>query len=139
MLEMYNLVLDFNSEAREWRHDSDKTRTNKLEWLVISEISLRAKAVVSKTLVKRKLRLHFLYFPQNTLLWTESSGEFSDLHSIFKLSALRYSFNNTIKPVLYCYDIIQYLNLVQHGLLSCDNNFFSLWSFRPFTFLYSFM
>ena len=31
-------------------------------------------------------------------------------------------FNNTIKPILYCCAIIQYLNLVQHGLLSCDNN-----------------
>ena len=100
------------------------TQTNKLEWWVISEISLRVKAGVSKTLVKRKLRLHFLYFPQNTLFLTKSSGEFSDLHSIFKLRALRYSFNNTIKPILYCYGIIKYLNLVQHGLLSCDNYFF---------------
>ena len=33
-------------------------------------------------------------------------------------------FGNTIKPILYCYGIIQYLNLVQHGLLSCDNFFF---------------
>ena len=33
-------------------------------------------------------------------------------------------FNNTIKPILYCYGIIQYLNLVQHCLLSCDNYFF---------------
>ena len=33
-------------------------------------------------------------------------------------------FDNTIKPILYCYGIIQYLNLVQHGLLSCDNYFF---------------
>ena len=34
-------------------------------------------------------------------------------------------FGNTIKPILYCYGIKQYLNLVQHGLLSCDNYFFS--------------
>ena len=47
-------------------------------------------------------------------------------------------FGNTIKPILYCYGIIQYLNLVQHGLLSCDN-FFFLRSFRPFTILYGFM
>ena len=28
-----------------------------------------------------KLRPHSLYFPQNTLMLTESRGEFSDLHS----------------------------------------------------------
>ena len=49
------------------------------------KISLRAKAGVPKTLVKQKLRLHSLYFPQNTLMLTESCGEFSDLHSIFRL------------------------------------------------------
>ena len=43
-----------------------------------------------KTLVKQKLPLHLLYFPQNTLLLAESRGEFSDLHSIFRLRALRY-------------------------------------------------
>ena len=59
---------------------------------MILKISLRAKAGVPKTLVKRKLRLHFLYFPQNTLMLTESRGEFSDLHSIFRLRALRYWF-----------------------------------------------
>ena len=47
-------------------------------------------ASVPKTLVKRKLRLHTLYFPRNTLMLTESRGEFSDLHSIFGLRALRY-------------------------------------------------
>ena len=56
-----------------------RTRTNKLEWWMILKISLRAKA-----LVKRKLRLHFLYFPQNMLILTESRWEFSDLHSIFR-------------------------------------------------------
>ena len=70
-----------NSEAREWRHDSDKTHTNKLEWWMI----LKIKAGVPKTLVKRKLRLHSLHFPQNSLTLTEPSGEFSDLHSIFRL------------------------------------------------------
>ena len=83
-----NLLL--NSEAREWRHNSDKTQTNNLEWWMILKISLRAKASVPKTLVKQKLRLHSLYFPQNTLMLTESRGEFSDLHSIFRLRALRY-------------------------------------------------
>ena len=48
------------------------TRTNKLEWWMILKISLRAKAGVPKTLVKRKLRLHSLYFPQNMLMLTES-------------------------------------------------------------------
>ena len=80
-----------NDEAREGRHHSDKTQTNKLEWWMIWKISIRAKAGFPKTLVKRKLRLHSLYFPQNTLMLTESRGEFSDLHSIFRLRALRYS------------------------------------------------
>ena len=40
---------------------------------------------VPKTLVKRKLRPHSLYFPQNTLMLTESRAEFSDLHSILRL------------------------------------------------------
>ena len=57
---------------------------------MILKISLRAKADVPKTLVKRKFRLHFLYSPQNTLMLTEFRGEFSDLHSIFRLRALRY-------------------------------------------------
>ena len=49
---------------------------------MILKISLRAVASVPKT--------HSLYFPQNTLMLTESRGEFSDLHSIFRLRALRY-------------------------------------------------
>ena len=57
---------------------------------MILKISLRVKAGVPKTLVKRKLRLHSVFFPQNTLMLTESRGEFSDLHSIFRLHALRY-------------------------------------------------
>ena len=36
------------------------------------------------------LRLYSLYFPQNTLMLTESREEFSDLHSIFRLCALSY-------------------------------------------------
>ena len=40
--------------------------------------------------LKRKLRLHSQYFPENSLTFTESSGKFSDLHSIFRLCALRY-------------------------------------------------
>ena len=57
---------------------------------MILKISLRAKASVPKTLEKRKLRLHSLHFPQNTLMLIESREEFSDLHSIFRLRALRY-------------------------------------------------
>ena len=57
---------------------------------MILKISLRAKAGVPKTLLKRKFRLHSLHFLQNTLMLTESRGEFSDLHSIFRLRALRY-------------------------------------------------
>ena len=37
-----------------------------------------------------QLRLHSLYFPQNTLMLNESRGKFSDLHSIFGLRSLRY-------------------------------------------------
>ena len=54
------------------------------------KISLRAKDGVPKTLVKQKLPLHSLHFPQNTLLLTESRGESGDLYSIFRLRALRY-------------------------------------------------
>ena len=79
-----------NSEVRECLHNSDKTQTNKLEWWMILKISLRAKAGFPKTLVKGKHRLHFLYFPQKTFILTESRGEFSDLHSIFRLRVLRY-------------------------------------------------
>ena len=82
---------------REWRHDSDKTQTNKLEWWMILKISLRAKAGVPKTLVKQKFHLHSLYFPQNKLTSTESRGEFSDLHSIFGLRALRYCYPDNAK------------------------------------------
>ena len=56
-----------------------RLKTNKLEWWMIFKISLRAKAG------ERKLRLHSLYFPQNSLTLTESSGEFSNLHSIYRL------------------------------------------------------
>ena len=57
---------------------------------MILKISLRAIAGVPKTLVKRNLRLHSSYFLENALMLTESRGEFSDLHSFFRLRALRY-------------------------------------------------
>ena len=57
---------------------------------MILKISLRAKGGAPKTLLEQKHRLNFLYFPQNTLMLTESREEFSDLHSIFRLRALRY-------------------------------------------------
>ena len=57
---------------------------------MILKISLRAKAGVPKTLVRRKLRLPSMYFPENTVMLSESRGEFSDLHSIFRLRALCY-------------------------------------------------
>ena len=53
-------------------------------------LKIWAKAGVPKTLVQQKRRLHSLYFPQNTLMLTESRGEFSDLHSNFRLRVLRY-------------------------------------------------
>ena len=57
---------------------------------MILKISLRAKDGVPKTLVRREFRVHSLYFPQNKLILSESRGEFSDLHSSFRLRALRY-------------------------------------------------
>ena len=57
---------------------------------MILKISLRAKACVPKTRLKRKHHLYSLYFHQNTLMLTESRGEFSDLHSLFRRCALRY-------------------------------------------------
>ena len=83
-----------NSEAREWRHDSDKTQTNKLEWLMILKISLRAKEPVFLKHLWNKSSPTFPVFPQNTFTLTESRGEFSDLHSIFRLRALCYSLSN---------------------------------------------
>ena len=49
-----------------------KQQTNKLEWWLILKISLRAKAGVPKTVVKRKLQLHSLFFSQSTLMLTKS-------------------------------------------------------------------
>ena len=70
---------------------------------MILKISLRAKGGVPKTLLEQKHRLNFLYFPQNTLMLTESREEFSDLHSIFRLRALRYSDGTqTRKVFLLC-------------------------------------
>ena len=66
---------------------------------MILEISFRAKVGVPKTLVKRKFRLHPLYFPENTLMLTEPRGEFSDLHFISRLRALRYSKNSHIQSL----------------------------------------
>ena len=77
-----------NSEAREWRHDSDKTQTNQLESWMILKISLRAKAVVPKTVVKQTFCLHSLYFHQNTLMLTESRESYERIH--FRLCVLRY-------------------------------------------------
>ena len=93
-------VNSLNSEALEWRHDSDKTQTNKLEWWMILKISLKAKAGVSETLVKRKLRLHSLYFPQNSLTLTESSG--NSAICILFLDFVRFAIN-----YLY-YDLLWY-------------------------------
>ena len=76
------LIKKSKSEAREWRHDSDKTQTNKLEWWMILKISLKGKAGVPKTLVKQNLHLHSQYFLQITVMLTASRGEFSDLHCI---------------------------------------------------------
>ena len=63
---------------------------------MILKISFRTKAGVPLTLLKRKHHLHYLYFSQNTLMLTESHGKFSDLHSIFRLCALRYCSQNLL-------------------------------------------
>ena len=57
---------------------------------MILKFSLSAKAGVPTTLLKHRLRLHSLYFPQNTLMLSGSRGKFSDLHFIFRLHAPRY-------------------------------------------------
>ena len=88
------------SEVREWRHDSDKTHTSKLEWWMILKISLKAKAGFPKTLVKQNLSLHSLYFPQNTLMLTESRREFSDLQILF-LDFLRFAISTTGYSCMY--------------------------------------
>ena len=77
---------------------------------MILKISLRAKAGVPKTLVKQKRRLHSLYLVQNTLMFTESRGEFSDLHSIFRLRALRYC----LKGVTFDVDCVKYVSIRDH-------------------------
>ena len=58
---------------------------------MILKISLRAKTGVPKTLVKRKLRVHSLYFPQNTLMLTESRGQFSDSQRVLLLDYVRFA------------------------------------------------
>ena len=84
---------------------------------MILKISLRAKSGVPKILVERKLRLHSLYFPQNSLTMTESSGEFSDLYSIFRLRALRYRpFPSSLVPLFQseskCRTILMKITLI---------------------------
>ena len=116
-----------NSEAREWRHDSDKSQTNK--WWTILKISLKAKAGVPKTLVKQKLRLHSLYFPQKTLLLTESRGEFSDLHSIFRLRAGFDSAGEPRSPVITLVDSTWVFLLLSFYIdLSWNMPLFKVWS-----------
>ena len=76
------------------------------------KISLRAKAGVPKTLVKQKLRLHSLYFPQNTLMLTESTrGEYNDLHSILRLRA-PLSKNTTVQLVFKPLDDFKVTELI---------------------------
>ena len=78
---------------------------------MILKISLRAKASVPKTLVKRNLRLHSLYLIQNTHMFTESREEFSDLHSIFRLRALRYLYPSALTLCLINLPLV----LLQHA------------------------
>ena len=90
-----------NSEAREWRHDSDKTKTNKLESWMILKISLRVKAGVPKTLVKRniKYRLSKVIFKTvelPSLVWCR----------FFNFSAIRSSFRH-VHIRVYIYNIVQ--------------------------------
>ena len=92
-----------SSEEREWRHDSNKTQTNKLEWWMILKISLRAKAGVPKTLVKQKLRLHSPYFPQNILyncFWFESVGRWETKHFMGMTRPMNLSFRPVFTALL---------------------------------------
>ena len=60
---------------------------------MILKISFRAKAGVPKT-IETKTSPTFPVFPSENvyLMLTESRGQFSDLNSIFRLCAPRYSF-----------------------------------------------
>ena len=55
-----------------------------------SEDFFKAKAGVPKTLVKQKTSPTFPVFSSEHAYVDESRGELSDLHSIFRLRALRY-------------------------------------------------
>ena len=55
---------------------------------------------------------------------------------VYILKQLFFSISvNSGRIIVKYYEIIQHLNLVHHGLLSCDNCFFS-WSISPFGILY---
>ena len=68
---------------------------------MILKISLRAKAGVPKTVVKRKLRLHSLHFPQNTLMLTETRG--NSMICILFLEFVRFAIENRFMLTCYAY------------------------------------
>ena len=94
--------------------------------------------VLSKQVLTVRHNVSHVKYLCNYLLLVENKGSLIlkfilsfDIAEIYKYMLEMYNsvldvnfFDNTIKPILYCYGIIQYLNLVQHGLLSCDNYFF---------------
>ena len=45
-------------------------------------------------------------------------------------------FNITVKAIPYYYSIVHYLNLIRHGLLTCDNSFFFLVISQHYLWLY---
>ena len=78
---------------------------------MILKIFVRAKAGVPKTLVKRKLRLHSLYFPQNTLTLTESRG--SSVFCIPSLDFVRFA----IKVEMFLPETVILVLIVNNVLL----------------------
>ena len=76
------------------RQDSDK-QTGMLD--DFEDFFNKGKSRFSYNTGETKTSATFPVLPQNTLMLTESHGEFSDLPSIFRLRALRYQPNETKK------------------------------------------
>ena len=101
---------------------------------MILRISLRAKGGVPKTLLEQKHRLNFLYFPQSTLMLTESREEFSDLHSIFRLRALRYLTHQRALYLILLYksqtkDYVIFIS-EEDQTYFFKNKFLTMWHFK---------
>ena len=81
------VCLSINSEAREWRHNSDKLRQ------MVKDLTLfqAGKQVFLKQFLKQIWCSFSSYFSQSMLMFFWLSRIPKTLHSIFRLCALRYS------------------------------------------------